>query len=197
MLGITTTDSARGLTDEAVLTRARHEPWLFAVLLERYQDAFLRKARRIVRDIRDAEEIVQDTFAKIYINADRFEARPGATFSSWAYKILLNTAFSRYQKCLREGKRTMSLDPEFEQLVGDLSEHSGFREDTDVIERILARMPGKFAQVLRLHYLERWPHADIAEHTGESVGAVKTRIHRAKEHFRTELARTETLPGHT
>lgn len=191
MLGITTTDSARDLQDEAVLARARHEPWLFAVLLERYQDAFLRRARRVVFDVRDAEEIVQDTFAKIYINADRFEARPGASFSSWAYAILMNTACTRYQKCVREGKRTMPLDPEFEQLIGDLSEHSAFREDADVIERVLARLPGHFAQVLRLHYLERWPHADIAAHTGESAGAIKTRIHRAKARFRMELARTE------
>jgi DNA-directed RNA polymerase specialized sigma24 family protein len=40
--------------------------------------------------------------------------------------------------------------------------------------------------VLRLHYLERWSHSDIAEETGESVGTIKARIHRAKEAFRKE-----------
>ncbi len=196
MLGITTTDSAHDLSDEEVLMRAQREPWLYAVLLERYQDAFLRRAQRIVHDLRDAEEIVQDTFVKIYMNADRFEYREGARFSSWAYAILMNTAFTRYQKCVREGKRVMPLDPEFEGLIGANKEHSAFEEKRDAIERILARIPGHFAEVLRLHYLERWPHADIADRTGETVGAVKARIHRAKAFFRKESAKEGITNSH-
>ena len=41
-----------------------------------------------------------------------------------------------------------------------------------------------FAEVLRLHYLERWPQNDIADRTGETVGTIKTRIFRAKAAFR-------------
>ena len=43
-----------------------------------------------------------------------------------------------------------------------------------------------FVYVLRLHYLEHWSHADIAKETGESVGTIKARIHRAKGAFRKE-----------
>ncbi len=64
--------------------------------------------------------------------------------------------------------------------------HSGFAERTDGIERILSRLPGHFAQVLRLHYLEHWSHEDIAQKTGENVGTIKARIHRAKAAFRKE-----------
>lgn len=181
-----TTDDARDLADEEVLARSQAEPWLFAVLLERYQNAFLRKAKSIIFNELDAEEVVQDTFTKIYVNADRFEVREGAKFSSWAYTILINTALTRYQKCVKEGQRTMLLDPELEQRLGETKEHSGFNEHRDAIGRILERMPGHFAKVLRLHYLERWSHKDIADETGESVGAVKARIHRAKAQFRKE-----------
>jgi RNA polymerase sigma-70 factor, ECF subfamily len=184
MFGLSTTDNARDLSDEEVLARSRKEPWLFAVLLERYETAFLRKAQSIIFNPLDAEEVVQDAFTKIYMNADRFEIREGAKFSSWAYTILINTALTRYQKNVREGKRTMHLDPEYEQLLGEMKNHSAFEVDRDHIERILAKMPGHFADVLRLHYLERWSHKDIAEKTGESVGAVKSRIHRAKAEFR-------------
>ncbi|MCB9811641.1 RNA polymerase sigma factor [Candidatus Nomurabacteria bacterium] len=186
MLGLTTTERAQDLSDEEVLLRARREPWLFAILLERHQDAFLRKARSIIHNEEDAEEIVQDTFTKVYMNADRFEVRDGATFTSWAYRILMNTAFTRYQKRRKEGERFSALDPEFEQFIGEQKNHSGFEGQRDAIERILERLPGHFAQVLRLHYLERWSHQDIADESGESVGAVKTRIHRAKEAFRQE-----------
>lgn len=188
MLELRNTDnqSENELTDEEVLMRAKAHPWLFALLLERYQDAFMRKARSIVRNDLDAEDVVQDAFTKIYIYADKFEVREGAKFSSWAYRILMNTAFTRYQKKIKEGQRVVNIDPDFEQMLGEREGHSGFEEKRDAIDRVLAKLPGHFVYVLRLHYLERWSHSDIADETGESVGTIKARIHRAKEAFRKE-----------
>lgn len=193
MLGFSTTDQAGDLPDEEILARSRFEPWLFAVLLDRYQEAFLRKARGIIHSPEDAEEIVQDAFTKIYLNAGRFAPQEGASFSSWAYRILMNTAFTLYQKRVKEGKRFTAIDPEFEQMLGEKRHHSGFEEDRDTVERVLALLPGHLAAVLRLHYLERWSHQDIAAKTGETSGAVKARVHRAKAAFR--KAWDETIGG--
>lgn len=184
MLGFSTTEQAKDLSDEEVLARSQSEPWLFAVLLDRYQEAFLRKARSIIFDERDAEEIVQDAFTKIYLNASRFEPQAGASFSSWGYKILMNTAFTRYQKRVKEGHRFVNLDPDLEVLLSDEGSHPALAEDQDFVERILEKMPGHLAAVLRLHYLERWSQEDIAKENKESVGAVKARVHRAKAAFR-------------
>jgi RNA polymerase sigma-70 factor (ECF subfamily) len=186
MLGINSTHDVDNWGDEDVLFAAQSQPWLFVVIVKRYEEPFMRKARSIIRDPLDAEEVVQDTFTKIYINADKFTPQDGAKFSSWAYRILMNTAFTRYQKLIKEGQRFTNLDPEFEQFVGEQKNHSGFEGKRDGIERILARMPGHFADVLRMHYLERWSHQDIAEKTGENVGTIKARIHRAKSAFRKE-----------
>lgn len=186
MFGLTTGEDVKTLPDEVLLTRVQSEPWLFTEVLDRYQNAFLRKAKTIIFNEQDAEEVVQDAFTKIYINAHRFEVREGAKFSSWAYTILVNTALTRYQKCVKEGKRTLLLDPEYMELMGEMKEHSGFNQDKDAIERVLTRLPGHFARVLRLHYLEHWSHKDIAEESGETVGAIKARIHRAKAEFRKE-----------
>lgn len=185
-------DDAREMTDEEVLFRSQTHPWLYGVLLDRYQDAFMRKAMSIIHNQLDAEEIVQDAFTKIYMNADKFVPQDGAKFSSWAYRILMNTAFTRYQKRVKEGERFVNIDPEFEQMYGERKGHSGFEERRDGIERILVRLPGHFAAVLRLHYLERWSHQDIADETGETVGTIKARIHRAKAAFRKESGEEET-----
>ncbi len=174
------------LPDEVILRRSVTKPWLYSILVDRYQAAFTRKVRGIVRDPRDVEEIVLDTFTKIYVNADSFVPQSGAQFSSWAYRILLNTAFTRYQKLVKEGQRFIVFDPEFEQLVGERAGHEAFAEKLDAVERILARLPGHFAIVLRLHYLEHWSHEDIAAETEENVGTIKARIHRAKAAFRKE-----------
>ncbi len=177
-------DDARELPDEELLKRSQMQPWLFAVLLDRYETAFLRRATSIIRDTRDAEEIVQDTFTKIYLNADKFSPQDGAKFSSWAYRILLNTSYTYYVRRRKQGERVSTLDPEFESLIADTSTTTDRTVVTDAIERILARLPGHFAVVLRLHYLERWSQEDIATQTGEAVGTIKARIHRAKAAFR-------------
>lgn len=191
MLGLSSGESAAQLSDEEVLARSQIEPWLFAVLLERYQDAFMRKARSIVRNELDAEEVVQDTFTKIYVHATSFEVRQGAKFTSWAYTILMNTAFTRYQKLVKHGQRVANLDPEFEEFLTEKKNYKEIDERRDAVDRILARMPGHFAYVLRLHYLERWSHQDIANETGETVGTIKARIHRAKAAFKKETRGSE------
>ncbi len=190
MQWFSSTDDARELPDEELLMRSNGQPWLFAVLLDRYEQAFMRRAVAIIRDERDAEEIVQDTFTKIYLHAASFKPQEGAKFSSWAYRILLNTSYTYYVKRRKLGERVTALDPEFEAFVADKGQDPERSVDRDVVDRVLARIPGHFAQVLRLHYLERWSQEDIAKLTGEEVGTVKARVHRAKAAFRKAV-----LPG--
>lgn len=105
MQWFSSTDDARELPDEELLIRSNSQPWLFAVLLDRYEAAFMRRAIAIIRDERDAEEIVQDTFTKIYLHAASFRPQEGAKFSSWAYRILLNTSYTYYVKRRKLGER--------------------------------------------------------------------------------------------
>jgi len=167
-------------SDEEILTRSISRPWEFALLVRRYEDAFIRKAMSIIYNQADAEEIVQDTFTKIYVNANRFVPTEGATFRSWAYRILTNTAFTYYNKKRRDSERLANIHPDFEHL---LSAGDG-REVTitkDAVDRMLEKIPPHFALVLRLHYIERWPQQDIADELGETAGTVKVRVHRAKK----------------
>jgi RNA polymerase sigma-70 factor (ECF subfamily) len=191
MLGFTTEHDPEDWDDEVILHKSQTAPWLFKILVERYEAPFMRKVRSIIFDPLDAEEVVQDAFTKIYINADKYEPQSGAKFSSWAYRILLNTAFTRYQKLVKNNERFASMDPEYEQHYGEWALHSGFNNRADSITRILQKLPGHFAHVLTLHYLERWSHQDIADQTGENVGTIKARIHRAKSAFRKEAVGSE------
>lgn len=191
MFGLTTTDRARELPDEEILARSQSEPWIFVVLIDRYQDAFMRKAMSILHYRLDAEEVVQDTFTKIYQKAHTFTPQAGATFSSWGYRILMNTAFTLYQKKVKEKQRFTQIDPEFEQFVADKTSEQSEKEGNDLLERILLRLPVHLAEVLRLHYLERWSHEEIAGKLGANTGMIKARIHRAKAAFRREAGEDE------
>lgn len=175
-------------TDEEILALSVREPEYFRVLLERYQDAFLRKAISILKNKEDAEEVTQETFSKIYLYAGKFTVQEGASFSSWGYRILMNTSFTRYQKLKREWNSIQKLEPEMYEALPDVkTEQFEKLEMSDYIVSIFSGMPDKLSRILNKHFIEGKPQKDIAEEEGISVGAVKTRVHRAKEAFRKEM----------
>jgi len=172
-------------SDEEILALSIQSPSLFAILVERYQDAFLRKAQRVLRDHEEAQDLVQESFTKIYMNAGKFKEVPGASFKSWGYKILLNTAFTRYQKLKRGREVLVRIDEELKELFPDTKESfTKTQEVSDYVASIISRMPQALGHILKLHFLEDKSQKEIAETEGMSVGAVKTRIHRAKKEFK-------------
>jgi len=177
------------LSDEALLAASRKDPELFALLVSRYEDAFLRKARSILWSPEDAEEVVQDAFTRIYLYADRYQKQEGATFSSWGYAILTRLAFTRYQKLKKGRERTHELDPEaYERLPEEGTFLDGLLVRDEVL-MALAKLPEQASRVLRLQFLEGKTQEEIAASEGSTVPAVKTRVHRAKRLFREALER--------
>ncbi|MDO8520829.1 MAG: RNA polymerase sigma factor [bacterium] len=171
------------MKDEEVLKRSLKHPGLFAILVDRYQDAFLRKAESIIHVREEAEDIVQETFTKIYFNARRFEPQAGASFKSWGYKILVNTTFTHYQKLKKKGAAHIELDPEFYETFADPVNRSEEETMRDYVASFLSQMPKQLARPLRLHFLEEYSQKEIATMEGTTVSAVKTKIYRAKREF--------------
>ena len=176
------------LPDEEVLELSLNHPNLFAVLVGRYQEAFLRKAESVIHNPEEAEDIVQETFTKIYFNARRFKPVVGATFKSWGYKILMNTTFTHYQKLKKKGAVQTELDPEFYETLPDPANYSHEETMRDYVASFLSRMPEQLARPLSLHFIDEYSQKEIAEMEGSTVSAVKTKIYRAKREFQKLLA---------
>lgn len=176
------------LKDEVILERSIEHPGLFAVLVARYQDAFLRKADSVIHSREESEDIVQETFTKIYFNARRFKTVEGASFKSWGYKILMNTTFTHYQKLKKKGATHVELDPEFYETLPDPANHREEEVMRDYVASFLSQMPAQLARPLKLHFLEEYSQKEIAEMEGTTVSAVKTKIYRAKREFERLLA---------
>lgn len=171
------------LRDEEVLTLSLAHPDTFAVLVDRYEAPFTRRARKILRERELVEDVVQETFTKIYLNAGKFKKVPGASFKSWGYKILLNTSFTLWQKRKRDREVFVELSPEGWEMIADAALAGEGREMGDYVASILTRLPKHLSSVLSLHFLEGRSHKEIARQEGMSVGAVKTRVYRAKRAF--------------
>ncbi len=178
------TETLGTLSDEEVLRLSQAEPEAFRVLVGRYEDAFLRKAKSILFSEEDAEEVVQDTFTRIYLYADRYAAQEGAQFSSWAYTILTRLAFTRYQKLRKERRAMAQVEPEAFERIADTAD---FVEDLTIRNEVLmalAKLPEAMSRALRLQFLEGKSQEEIATAEGDSVSAIKTRVHRAKKLFK-------------
>lgn len=172
-------------SDEEILAFSMRSPSVFAILVDRYQKAFMRKAEHILKSREDAEDVVQETFTKIYMYAGKFSVVDGATFSSWGYKILMNTAFTRYQKIKKIRDSTVFLEPElYEAIAGDAGDAYEEREMREQVGAVIARMPEMLGRILKLHFLDDMSQKEIADKEGISLSAVKTRVHRAKKEFK-------------
>ena len=180
-----------GKSDEEVLEAVRRDPEALGVLIDRYEVAFLRKARSILWSPEEAEEAVQDVFTRIYVYADRYQAQEGASFSSWAYAILTRLCFTRYQKLKKQRERTLELEPETYERLRDTTDFVEELTAKDEVAIALARLPDVAAKALSLQFLEGKTQEEIAEQEGASVSAVKTRVHRAKKLFKKSLSDTK------
>jgi RNA polymerase sigma-70 factor, ECF subfamily len=176
----------KNLSDEALLNVSVSDPEAFAILIDRYQEAFIRKSRSILRSQEDSEDVVQETFTKIYLNASKFQKQEGASFKSWGYKILVNTSFTRYQKLKKKRENIVELTEVMSKVVEDPYSANTLekKEMTDYIARVMTDLPKALSYILHLHFIERRPQKEIAQMENLSVGAVKTRIYRAKKEFR-------------
>ena len=173
--------------DEEILTASLNKPALFKVLVDRYQEAFIRKAAGIVRSREEAEDIVQDTFVKIYNNADKFKKRDGIEFKSWAYRVLVNTAISRYRKISKKWQAE-SADPLDLELACErnLSTEDIVLESEakSVVSGALKRLPEPMAKLISAYYLEDKPYKVIAEEQILTIPALKMKLFRAKRMLR-------------
>lgn len=171
--------------DEELLAASVHTPSLFALLVRKYEEPFARKAFSIVRNQEAAEDVVQEAFTKIYINANKFKKQEGAQFSSWAYRILINTALTHYARRKRVGQATVELDEEIWALIPDKNLRQFEKKELeDLVASVLGRMPAPLATALRKFFIEGKSQEEMARDEGMTVGAVKTRVHRAKKEFK-------------
>ena len=172
-------------SDEELLALSVSHPGLFALLVRKYEEPFLRKAQSIIRDAHEAEDIVQEAFTKIYMNASKFKKREGAQFSSWGYRILINTALTHYARKKKSWEREARLDEEIWALIPDRNlKQFEKKELADLVASVLVRMPEGLARSLSGFFIDGKTQEEIAREEDLSVGAVKTRVHRAKAEFR-------------
>ncbi len=163
-----------------------------------YIDQLYAAALRMTRNPADAEDVVQETFAKAYASFHQFT--PGTNLKAWLYRILTNTYINSYRKKQRQPQISDGENIEDWQLARAESHTSaGLKSaetvalehlpDSDVKEALQQLAPD-FRLAVFLADVEGFSYKEIAEIMGTPIGTVMSRLNRGREQPRNLLAST-------
>ena len=159
-------------------------------VLRAYAASLYPAALRMTGNPPDADDLVQETFAKALAASKQF--RPGTNLNAWLRRIMLNTFISCYRK-RRAEPQLVTADTTGMQLLSAQS-HDGSAED-QVVRRLLdahltaalRALPARQRMVVYLADLEGLGYRQICILTGIPLGSVKSSLHRARSRLRAEL----------
>jgi RNA polymerase sigma-70 factor (ECF subfamily) len=177
----------------------------FEQLVKRYERKLLRVAQQITHNIEDAQDVVQDTFLKVYTELAKFERK--SKFSTWLMRIAINESLMKIRKGRRFAQQ-VPLDhegPDGETIPFDLADWSPNPEqlfDRTELHGILRKALEGLRPTLRLVFvlrdLEELSIAETAAVLDLNPTTVKARLLRARLQLREALSKYFKKPqGHT
>jgi RNA polymerase sigma-70 factor, ECF subfamily len=171
----------------------------FIDLVDLYKDKIYHLAYRMLHNVQESEDIVQETFLRVYTNLHRYDE--AQKFSTWIYRIGTNLCIDR----LRKRKPSYSLDAEVTDSEGtdwysmlsspDLTPEGELllSETQQQVRDAIDSLPEKYKSAVILRYLHDMSLQEISEVLDMPVTTVKTRVHRGREYLRQKLEKDAML----
>ncbi len=179
-------------TDEQLIARFQQgDAYAYDLLVKRYKDPLMNYIYRFVGDRTDAEDILQETFLRLYKNKHYY--REIARFSTWIYTIAGNLAKTELRKRRRRSffsiNNYMSTDKDFElpdkNITPDRYTDNVITDDE--VHKAINKLSPKFRQVILLRDIQGFSYEEIASIVNIPLGTVKSRVNRARLRLQKDL----------
>jgi len=195
--------SARSPDPDAVFVRAVQggDMAAFEQLVIRHKDKLFNMVYWLLGDYQEANDCAQDIFIKVFKAIKKFRFQ--SSFSTWLYRIAINTCKNRRKSsAYRWKKRTVSFEnPENPNQDNPSYEiHSGFsspenslekKERIMMIQKTVNALPQEQKRIIVLRDIQGLSYQEIADITGLNLGTVKSRLARARLDLKNRLNRTQ------
>ncbi|MCE4564865.1 RNA polymerase sigma factor [Maribellus sp. CM-23] len=149
----------------------------FHMLVKTYQERLYWHIRKIVLNHDDADDVLQNTFMKVWRNIDTF--REESSLFTWLYRIATNESITFLNS--KKRKSLLPLNEESEYLLENLASDPYFEGDKIQLklQEAIVRLPEKQRLVFNMKYFDEMKYDDMAEILDTSVGALKASYHHA------------------
>ncbi len=180
-------------TDEELIARFQNgDAYAFDLLVHRYKDPLLNFIYRFLSDFVESEDIVQETFYRVYKNKHYY--KEVAKFSTWIYTIAGNLAKTELRR--RKRRKVFSIHKETaaekELELPDLKSDPEKEVNTVITEKIIQKsidsLPQKFKQVIVLRDIQGFSYEEISSIIKVPLGTVKSRVNRARLKLQEDLS---------
>jgi RNA polymerase sigma-70 factor (ECF subfamily) len=171
--------------DHALVLRiVNREESALAEVYDRYASLVYAVALRVLREATAAEEVLQDTFHRLWNVAARFDPARGS-LPAWLAVAARHRAIDR----LRQRDPEPDSNPGLAeiQLPFDLEDEVSRNHLFERVRTAMARLPQAHRTVIELAYFEGLSHTELAQRTGEPLGTIKSRLRSAMASLRREL----------
>jgi len=161
----------------ALLQDSDRQREAFERIVKAYSEQIYWQIRRLVLSHDDANDILQNTFIKAWLNIDYF--RGDAQLSTWLYRIAFNECLTFLNR--QRANSQLSIDDADAEMVNKLESDSYFDGDaTQVIfQKAIQSLPEKQRIIFNLKYFKEMKYEEISEILGTSVGSLKASYHHA------------------
>lgn len=167
-----------GDTDDKKIVRLLANPITreraFAEVVKQYSETLYWKIRRIVLTHDDADDVLQETFVKAWLNIDSFQGK--SKLSTWLYRIAVNESLDFLRR--RKNESQVDID-DAQSVAGQLMADEYFDGDEAqaLLQQAIAQLPDVQRAVFTMRYYDEMKYSDISKVLGTTEGALKASYH--------------------